>query len=477
MRSGRVFSSGASAIVTALSSSGAIWLATSFALAAGVAGLATMTVGAEASRDGVVVDESAALPDPVRRRMLRSSPPPAVPPDPTNRVADDPAAARFGQRLFFDPRLSPAEVSCATCHDPAKGFTDGLPLATGIAEGSRNAISLINAAHQRWQQWDGGADSLWAQALRPIEHPDEMGGDRVSVARLIGGDAELRRQYEAIFGPFPELDDALVPARARPAPPRTPLAPMASDSDDALAEAWDRMRVEDRAAIDGVLVNVGKALAAYQRLLTSGPTAFDRYVLALREERADAATAMSASARRGAALFFGSANCWECHTGPMFSDGEFHSIGMPPRAGGMPRDPGRFIGAETVAADPFNAAGVHSDDPQGEKAKLVQSLRRSSTTWGEFRTPSLREVARTAPYMHQGQLATLREVVEFYSTLEDQLRIGHQHETILVPLSLTESEIDDLVVFLESLTGDPLPEALLRAPAAPEEDDAGGRDR
>jgi len=425
-------------------------------LGVGVLLAAAVTIGAD---EAPLTD----LPTVVERRMLRSTPLPPPPPDPTNRVADDPRAAALGQRFFFETRFSPAEISCATCHNPRLAFTDGVALAEGINEGSRNTISLINAAHQRWLQWDGGADSLWAQAIRPMEHPDEMGGDRISIARTIAGDDELRREYEAIFGPLPDLSPNRIPERGRPAPPRSPLAPMATIEDD-LSRAWNELDPDDQVAIDRVIANVSKALAAYQRRLVSGPSAFDRYVVALRDGDAAASDLLSESARRGAALFFGRANCWECHAGPLFSDREFHSIGMPPRAGGMPRDPGRFVGGEAVVADRFNAAGPFSDDRDGEAAKLIQSLVRSSTTWGQFRTPSLREVALTAPYMHQGQLATLREVVEFYSTLEDQLRIGHQHETILVPLHLTDEEIDHLVAFLESLTGDAIAEELLGKP-------------
>jgi cytochrome c peroxidase len=120
-----------------------------------------------------------------------------------------------------------------------------------------------------------------------------------------------------------------------------------------------------------------------------------------------------------------------------------------------------------VLKSPFNAIGEFSDDPECESADNVRYLANSPEMWGAFKTPSLRNVAQTAPYMRQGQFATLREVIHFYSTLEGAMPIGHHQETILVPLNLTESQIDDLVAFLESLTGQPLPEELTRQPDSP----------
>ncbi|MEL6906135.1 MAG: cytochrome-c peroxidase, partial [Planctomycetota bacterium] len=138
-------------------------------------------------------------------RLASFSPLPPVPPDPTNRVADDPSAALLGQALFFDERLSAnGRVSCATCHDPDRGFTDGRELAFGLAEGRRKTPTLWNAAHHRWLTWDGRADSLWMQALDPIEDPTEMGATRTDVARIVRDDEDLRALYEASLGALPE---------------------------------------------------------------------------------------------------------------------------------------------------------------------------------------------------------------------------------------------------------------------------------
>lgn len=347
-------------------------------------------------------------------------PPPA---DPTNRFARDPRAAELGQALFFDARLSKdAARSCASCHDPERGFADGTSLSRGLAQSTRHSPTLWNAAYQRWFFWDGHADSLWSQALKPIESPLEMGGDRRDVAALLASDPALRSRYEPVFGSLP---DQVTPE-----------------------------------TIDEVFANVGKALAAYQTLLVSRDSAFDRFASAVRAKDHAAVASYPDEALRGLVLFLGRGNCRTCHAGPNFSDDEFHDIGIPPLGGGPPHDPGRRAGIERVQADPFNAAGRFSDDRDGARAKELAQLAPTAETWGQFKTPTLRNVARTAPYMHQGQVATLRDVVRYYSTLEGALSAGHHGETVLVPLKLTDREIDDLVAFLGTLTDESIPEVL-----------------
>ena len=132
------------------------------------------------------------------------SPLDAPPLDPTNRVSGDPRAARLGQFLFFDTRLSAnGSVACVTCHDPDRGWADGETLARGVHALERHSMSLWNAAYHRWYFWDGRADSLWAQALEPLEHPNEHGTTRLACAHLVHDDDELRAAYEEVFGPLP----------------------------------------------------------------------------------------------------------------------------------------------------------------------------------------------------------------------------------------------------------------------------------
>lgn len=389
------------------------------------------------------------------RRILRHSPLPPPPPDPTNRFADDLRAARLGQFLFFDSQLSRnGRISCASCHEPARSFTDGRALGRGLADLARHTPSLWNVAYQRWLFWDGRSDSLWAQAVHPIEHPDEMGATRTAVARRVFRDPPLRAAYENLFGPMPDLDDP------RRFPPDAGHASRPAAGSDA---AWLSMRDPDRAAVNRVIANLGKALAAYQRRLLSRRSPFDLFVEGLRENNPEKHAALSPAAQRGLRLFVGRGQCRTCHSGPNFSDGEFHDIGIPnppaaagdsPDAAPTPRDPGRYEGARQLLADPFNAAGEFSDDRGGQAADRIHGLVLRSDTWGQLRTPSLRNVARTPPYMHRGQFATLRDVLRFYSTLEGQVSppAHHAHETLLQPAALSDADTDDLLAFLESLT-------------------------
>jgi len=368
---------------------------------------------------------------------------PELPFDPTNRHEPDQAAVEFGHRLFFESGLSGSgTVSCATCHDPARAFTDGLPVALGAGTNRRNTPTVLNVAHQRWLTWDGRADSLWSQALEPMENLVEMAGDRVQILRTIAESPELLEGYRATFGPLPELDG--LPAHARPR--------LDGGTDD-WSRAWDEIDPGRREAITAAFVNLGKALGAYQRRLVSVDSAFDRFVADVSRGVPHDRDSFGEAALRGLELFTGDAGCWECHAGPMMTTGAFHDIGVPPVAGGMPTDAGRYDGAKVVRNDPFNAAGSWSDRSDGVEARLVRSLVNSPDNWGRFRTPSLREVARTAPYMHEGRFKTLAEVVRFYSTLEGAVRLDHHQEMVLSPLDLSEEDQAALVAFLETLDG------------------------
>jgi cytochrome c peroxidase len=391
------------------------------------------------------------------RRLLQHTGLGAPPPDPTNAWAAEARAARFGQRLFFDARLSAdGKISCASCHDPLLGFADGKQLAEGLGRAERHTPSLWNAGFQRWYFWDGRADTLWGQAVQPLENPVEMGSSRTALARLIARDDTLRGEYEGIFGALPaELDASTLPEHARPVP---------DDPAHEHARAWEALAPQRRAAVERVAVHAFKALAAYQRRLVSARAPFDVFAAGLRDGDASQRAALSQSAQRGAKLFVGRANCRTCHTGPNFSDGEFHDIGIAPLGGGRARDRGRFGGLERLLADPFNSAGPHSDARDGEKARALSSLVVGPQSWGEFKTPSLRNVARTAPYMHQGQFARLEDVVHFYSTLEGMLPAGHHAESILTPLDLSAEERLDLLAFLHALSDEAIDPALLAPP-------------
>ena len=388
-------------------------------------------------------------------RITRMASIPSLPANPTNRVADDLSAAEFGHQLFFDQRLSgTGSVSCATCHDPKRDFTDGLRVAQGVGTNSRNTPTVFNAAHHRWLTWDGRSDSLWAQALEPLENPVEMAGDRTSIARLIAEDPGYRDAYESIFGPVPELVSV----------PEEVARPTRDGTQDEATQRWEALPQPTREAINDVFVNVGKSIGAYQRRLGSGNAPFDRFVDSVASGHYQPVSEFSDSEIRGLELFSGAAGCWECHAGPMITTGEFHNIGIPPVAGGMPTDSGRFAGATIVKQDPFNASGAYSDHTQGSQGRLVRTLIETPENWGRFRTPSLREVSQTAPYMHEGRFETLEEVVRFYSTLDGAVQLDHHQELVLTPLNLSDQELSDLVAFLKALDGIPLEPRFAQSP-------------
>ena len=399
--------------------------AAGIALAAAGIALAAALVAALAAcvASPAPVADHAWLPDAVARRVQRNPPLGAPPPDPTNRWADSVAAAELGHLLFFDERLSASgTVSCASCHMPERGFSDPRPVAVGEGTGTRHSMTVLNAAHQRWLTWDGRADTLWSQAVQPFEALHEMNMPRDRVLAVVAGDGALRDAWHRAFGDEPPAAGA------------------------------------DAAAVDAAFAKVGKAIAAYERRLVGGPSAYDRWWTRRAAGDPGADGELTDAQRRGLVLFFGKANCHQCHHGALFSDGEFHNIGIPPRGGGRPTDPGRYAVVDRVRNDPFNAAGPHSDDPAGAQARISASLVNSPERWGEFRTPSLRNAAETGPYMHAGQAQTLEDVIHFYSTLEGATQLDHHRELVLRKLDLTGPEITDLAAFLRSLTGTPPPD-------------------
>ncbi len=344
------------------------------------------------------------------RALVHHGPwPAAVPRDPSNAVSGHPAAIALGRRLLFDARLSAnGALACATCHAPARGWTDGRARSMGLANGDRNTPTVLDVALHRWFSWDGRADSLWSQSLKPIVDAREMGASGEHVARLVRADATLACLHAKAFGE---------PAGADP---------------------------------DRALVQAGKALAAFIETVRSARTPFDDFRDALARGDADAAARYPASARRGARLFVAS-RCNACHVGPAFTNGEFHDVGVPYALGGGRVDAGRSEGIKRVRADRFNLLGPWSDDPGGSAAVKTRHVEATPGSFGQFKTPSLRNLGHTAPYMHDGRYATLGEVVRHYSEL-DMERIHTHGEQLLRPLKLSPSETDDLVAFLQSLT-------------------------
>jgi cytochrome c peroxidase len=304
------------------------------------------------------------------------------------------AKIELGRQLYFDPRLSAdATVSCASCHDPAQGYGAHTKTGLGIRDqlGGRNSPVSYNRILSGAQFWDGRADSLEAQAVGPIANPGEMGFTHEGAVERLKGIPVYEKQFKKVFG--------------------------------------------------GVSIDaVGKAIAAFERVLVTGPSPYD-YGEQLRpfaeldaddikededlakkyaEAKAAAATfAMSESAKRGRDIFFTEkGNCTACHVGANLSDEKYHNLGI-----GMDK------------AEPDLGRFVVSKDPKDK---------------GAFKTPTVRNVALTAPYMHDGSLATLEEVVEWYD------KGGHPNPTLsdkIKPLKLTPQEKADLVAFMRACTG------------------------
>jgi cytochrome c peroxidase len=199
-----------------------------------------------------------------------------------------------------------------------------------------------------------------------------------------------------------------------------------------------------------VLVNVAKALAAFQETLASARTAFDEFRDALVKGDAAGVAQYPESAKRGLKIFIGKGSCNICHVGPAFTNGEFHDTGVPFFLGPGRVDAGRHEGIKKLLASKFNLLGPYNDDPKRSTAIGTKHVSLEHRNFGEFRTPSLRNLALTAPYMHDGSLATLRDVVDHYSNLSPD-RLHSDGEAILKPLRLTDQESRDLVAFLESL--------------------------
>ena len=278
---------------------------------------------------------------------------------------DNPPTAEkisLGKQLYFEPRLSSDNtISCASCHDPAKGFSNNEQFATGVdgQKGGRNSPTVLNTAYNKFQFWDGRAGSLEEQALGPIANPIEMNLPIEQAVEKLKAIPGYKQQFQDVFG--------------------------TDVTDDGIA----------------------KAIAAYERTVLSGDAPYDRF-------KAGDETALSPEAQRGMKIFFGKGVCSACHGGPNFTDNGFHNIGI----------------------------GMDAEEP--DVGRFAISKLGGDT--GSFKTPSLRDIARTAPYMHDGSQKTLEDVVEHYN--KGGIPNKYLDEEIF-PLKLSDQEKADLVAFLK----------------------------
>ena len=385
---------------------------------------------------------------------------PDVPDDPTNAYADDPYAAHLGQFLFYDTRFSSnGAISCATCHSPEAGWSDGMLLGETLEQVNRHTISLWNAGYLRWAFWDGSCDSLWCQAIKPFESEEEMGGNRLAMLQTFVGDGDLSFAYEDVFGPLPDISDGdRFPQNARPDP----------DTEHPLNQAWIAMRPEDRGVVNRFLSNVGKAIAAFERRIVSRDAPFDRFASALLSDEGDpdGLEAISDSAARGLKLFLGDAACHFCHDGPNFTNQEFANVGLEVRSWMPSGDRGRLEGVLLVRDEVFNGVGAFSDDPNSAEDKLA-FLTIENEQEGQFKVPTLRNVATHPPYFHGGHAETLEDAVRHYGQPElETPEFGHR-EDLLMQVSLDDQQVADLVAFLESLSSEPSDPELESSPSRP----------
>jgi cytochrome c peroxidase len=340
------------------------------------------------------------------------------PADPSNRLADNPQAAALGNRLFHEPKLSACgTVSCASCHDG-----DGRSVATPKADGcnggitGRNPPTILNADYNRWFMWDGRADRLWNQAILPLTSPVEMASNPTIVRTVLTQD--YLPGYAELFNKTP-----------------------------------------DETGDDELLANVGKLIQAYERTVNRLDSPFDADV-----KRFIAATEISVEEGErdpsflALKTYFRKGQCIACHKGVTMSDNLFHNIGVKDESEGAP---GQTAAVEAMLGWKFNAAGAFSDAPMGAEAVRLSTLRstlaeKRAEMEGAYKTPTLRNIALTAPFMHTGELATLADVVEFYDKGGDADGTFTGTRTVTMKkLDLTEEEKAALVKLLESMTGDP----------------------
>jgi cytochrome c peroxidase len=361
--------------------------------------------------------------------------------DPTNRFSGHSGAIDLGRALFFSPRLSAdGSLSCAQCHQPERAFTDGRVTSMGRRTLTRNAPTLLGVSQHRWYYWDGRRDSLWSQALTPIETRSEMGAVRTDVVRLISEDPTWGPRFRQLRGIDTRFDDdARFPRGAGPF------------GDPNQRRKWERMTREDRRAINAAFADVGKLIAAFEETLQPEPTRFDRFVTALARDRDSAGRLLSAAEQRGLALFMdhSKTQCLRCHNGPLFTNYGFHAIGSDV---GM-LDQGFALGMQAARVDPFNCAGEFSDDRRRCASRLAGELDPDHYA-GAFKVPTLRNLRATAPYFHDGRFATLEEVLAFYQSPPD----SGSRSLEIAPLGLDDEETSALLAFLGALSPDPTAE-------------------
>ena len=392
--------------------------------------------------------------------------------DPTSNYDQNSAAATLGQMFFWDKQFSgpiittglrdsttyavgnTKLINCVSCHDPSYGWADGSSKPNSVSLGadftSRNAPTILNSVRYTYQLWGGSADSPWSLMRAPIEGgPHKF--HRMGVAYIIcqsnatigtytGNKADYLGRYTAIFGAPNCTDSGTAPS-----------------SGNAYGKNLYTAGVAANGYVDRIFANFSKAIAAYERLIVSKNSAFDQWANGNEN-------AMSVAQKRGLKIFIGKGNCVRCHSGPNFSDGSFHNLGVP-QVGGYSgtNDQGRYDGLTdsnnllTGSNATFNTASVYNDN---SSVNRVSGLTASSSDVGKFKVPTLRSVNKTAPYFHNGTFTSLWDVVNFYNFAGNGGNFPGTKDTVLTTRRMTNEEMEDLVEFLIALEGESLSTSL-----------------
>lgn len=468
--------------------------------------------------------------------------PEAPPNDPSNKYAQNPKAQALGQQLYFDPRFSgtatlldtlrrptpyarapkgqPLNISCATCHDPARAGADFTSNPNHVSIGGGwydvNSQQTVNSAYYGIIYWNGRNDSLWSQIVAVSESFVSMASNRLKILWLMN--EKYAAAYAGVFTAFPlPFNGTLAETAARvdavgqctkvagvcPAPcrnatstdgasscwPRFPLEGrpgslpgcQAGSTTEPFGDAFDCMDADDQHTITGAYVNWSKAIAAYEQTLVSRDSTFDRWV----NEGAQS-TLFTAEQKRGARVFVGKGSCIDCHNTPLMSDSQFHNVGVPQLGAAVPTEAdchegsvcdcvngknclpaGGLDGLAKLRANGFRRDSMWSDSPTDTSRRAYLELPLGESLRGTWRTPSLRDVELTAPYMHDGAYATLEDVVWMYDRGGSNSNVPGKKSVQVRPLHLTALEQADLVSFLRTLTGAPQPSSRITAPVLP----------
>lgn len=381
----------------------------------------------------------------------------------SNQYVNNSAAAALGRKFFWDPQFSggivvqgnrsatfasgnTAQISCATCHNPAFGWADNTSIPNNVSLGTnftnRNSPTVLNTSFNTYSTWTGRSDSVWGVMVPGIEGATTQNFSRMAVAYIIcrNNTSTYQAEYTAVFG---APDCTNVPAAA---------AGLFTS-----ANSYGRTYAEFT-SVQTIFANFGKAIGAYEHLLVSKNSAFDQWAEGNEN-------AMTASQKRGLKIFINKGNCVRCHSGPNFADGSFHNLGVPQVGGALGvSDDGRYTGISDLTTggnSTFNTATGFNATPSVNR---VAGLTRSDADIGKFKTPTLRSVNKSPPYFHNGTFASLWDVVNFYNFAGNAGNFAGTKDPILTTRHMTNEEMEDLVNFLKALEGEALPTNLTTSP-------------